>query len=75
MTVRARAIWQALTAIIGLDELLLIVALALITLALWPWVGRGALLPAGLVLLWVVLPSRATFVSRAPDGPVMKRRR
>jgi hypothetical protein len=63
---RSLALWKALASVIGPDEILLVVALTLVTVALWPWVGQGALLPAGLVLLFVALPSRAPFVHRQP---------
>lgn len=74
MKARSLAVWKALTSLIGPDEALLVVALTLVTVALWPWLGRGALLPAGLVLLFVALPSRAPFVNRQPPPEALRRK-
>lgn len=61
------SIWAGLTAAIGGDELLLLIALACLTGGLWPALGRQALVAPGLVLLWVALPSRSAFVIRPLD--------
>lgn len=60
--------------VVGVDELLLVVALALVTVALWPRFERLALLVPGLVILWVVLPSRSPFVARPPTATKAERR-
>lgn len=48
------------------DEANVLLGLALVTVALWPSVGRGALVVPGVVLIWVSLPERAAFVKRPP---------
>lgn len=58
-----------LRALIGVDELVLLVALTLIVIALWPIVGCRALLAPGVVLLWIALPARAPFLVRPPEKP------
>lgn len=42
MTFRARslALWKALTSVVGPDECLLLVGIALVTAALWPLAAR-----------------------------------
>ena len=51
------------------DEILVAGGLALVTVGLWPIVGRSALVVPGLVLLWIALPQRVAFVARTPDKP------
>jgi hypothetical protein len=68
---RLQQIGATVVAAIGLDEALLAVSLTLITVALWPWVGRSALGVPGAVLLWISLPPRAPFV---PPPPAKKER-
>lgn len=62
----ARLLGQAIAAI-GVDVLVLILGLVMVTVGLWPWIGRGALLVPGVVLTWLSLPSRLPFVLR-PDA-------
>ena len=54
-----------------LDELLLALALALVTAGLWPWIGQGALVAPGVVLLWIALPQRAELVHRSNLGAAL----
>lgn len=74
---RWREALRAVIAVVGVDELLLSIALALIVVGLWPLVGQRALLVPGLVLLWIVLPSRQPFLHRSPapspKAPVARR--
>lgn len=77
---RSLALWKALTSAIGVDELLLTLALGLIVVGLWPiavaWLGTGlpALVPAGLAILYVAMPSRLPFTMRppAPEKPARR---
>lgn len=64
---------KTVTGVVGFDELLVAVGLALIAAALWPVVGRLALLAPGLVLVWIALPQRASFVRRIEDVPAKRR--
>ena len=66
--------WKAITSVMGVDECLLIMALALVTSGLWVAIGRGALVVPGVVLLWIVLPSRPPFVLRRPTEESHRRR-
>lgn len=59
------ALWRSITRIVGRDELTLIAGVVLVTVAIWPALGRLALLPAGLVLVWLGLPARASFIASA----------
>ena len=61
---RCRAVGAWLGSILGLAECLLLVGVGLVTGALWPAYGRLALLPAGVLLIWIALPSRTAFVVR-----------
>lgn len=78
---RVRAMASAVRAAVGLDDLVLVLALALLSIGVGlVWVPAGLIVP-GLVLLWLVLPSRAPFVTRppapkkptAPDAPTSRR--
>lgn len=63
----------ALAVAVGVDELLLAIALALLSAGAWMvWPPSGLLAPA-LVLLWIVLPSRAPFIARPPAVKVDRR--
>lgn len=64
--------WRQL---IGLDELLLIVALLLIGAGMWQVWKPGALLAPGAVLLWLTLPTRAGFFRRSTHTPPSPERR
>jgi len=66
---------MALTSAIGIDEVLLLLALGLITIGLWALIGRTALLAPGLVLLWMVLPARGPLVYRGPASSDARHRR
>ena len=50
-----------------LDEELIILALALVTVGLWPRFGQQALVAPGIVLLWLVLPQRHAFFAGSSD--------
>jgi hypothetical protein len=58
------AFWTAIRAALGVDELILVLALVLTTAGLWSWLGPGALTVPGVVLIWVGLPVRRPFVGR-----------
>ena len=61
-------LYSTITSEVGLDEVMLVGSLILVTVALWPIAervagdGRSALLAPGLVLLWIALPARGAFV-------------
>lgn len=63
----------AIVTVIGADELLIAVALGCGTSAIWPLVGRLALLVPCVVLLWIALPSRTPFITRPPAEKPMRR--
>jgi hypothetical protein len=75
MRARSVAAWAAVTAAMGPDELLLTLALALVTVGLWPLVGLAALVAPGIVLLWIALPTRSSFVQRTPEPTLKLRKR
>jgi len=61
--------WRMLVAVargIGREDLTVGAGVTLITMALWPAIGQLALLPAGLILIWLGLPSRTRFIA-PPD--------
>ncbi len=73
-----RAILAAVVSIIGPDEIMLATALLLVSAGFWTvWRPASYLVP-GLVLLWIALPQRASFVLRqAPrlhDVPQQRKR-
>ena len=53
----------ALRAAVGLDEIALLLALALVTAGLWMLVDRAAFIVPGLVLLWIALPARVPLIA------------
>lgn len=59
---------NAVTHVIGADELALGLALGLVAAGFWrmPSWQAGAFLAPGVVLLWVFLPQRARFVEAPP---------
>lgn len=72
---RLASLRKAIAGAIGLDEIVLTVALTLLTIALWPWAGRSALALPGAVLLWIAMPSRAPFVTPAePESKASRRK-
>lgn len=62
-------------ALVGLDELLLLVGVGLMLTGLWPTIGVGALVVPGVVLVWIALPSRSPLLERPPDSPSVTTRR
>jgi hypothetical protein len=66
MRARSQALVAALAGLVGADELVLGVALALIATGLWQTWRPGAVLVPGVVLLWIALPARAGFITRLP---------
>lgn len=65
MRLRSGPLVAAVRSAMGVDELVLVLALTLTTGGLWTWLAWGALVVPGVVLLWLVLPPRAPFV--VPD--------
>jgi hypothetical protein len=57
----SRTAAAAIASVVGLDELVLVLGLVLVTVALWPLVGRVALIVPGAAAVWVSLPPRARF--------------
>jgi len=55
------------------QELLVALAIGLLTYGLWPVIGRPALIVPGLVILWVALPTRRRFVEPMPAPPPARR--
>lgn len=59
------AVWRMIVSVvrsIGREEVTVATGVVMITVALWPAIGQLALLPAGMILVWVGLPSRARFI-------------
>lgn len=54
----------ALSRIIGIDEALLLLGLLLLAYGLWLFWRPAAFLVPGGIVIWLVLPSRAPFISR-----------
>lgn len=54
-------------------EAALLVGVSMVTAALWPAVGRLALLVPGAVLVWLGLPVRQWFIER-PVGSTQERK-
>ena len=57
-------IFDALRRAVGPDELMLLVALALIAGGFWDAWRPGTFLIPGLALLWIALPSRLPFIAK-----------
>lgn len=61
----------ALAAIIGVDELGLLMALGLVGVGCWHvWRPAGAALVCGLVLLWIFVPQRSALMMNDPRRKV-----
>ena len=54
---------------VGPDELGIATALVVLTIGLWPRLGRDTLIADGAILLWMFLPTRSPFIV---GRPVMK---
>ena len=61
---------KALRTAIGVDELLLLAGLLLVTAGLWAQWGRLALVVPGAVFVWIALPCRTVFVLRPTSSAV-----
>lgn len=72
---RSAAVVAAIVAVVGPDEALLAVALALIAIGFSKVWLPGAYLVPGFVLLWIVMPARAPFIARPPVSPQKPDRR
>lgn len=70
----SEAIWRTVAAVVGLDEVVLLLGLGLIAVGFWGFWPPGAFLCPGALLVWVALPSRKRFVDR-PVSPVQRRTR
>ena len=57
------------------EEIGIAIGVALVAIGLWQIWKPGAFLAIGLVVLWVVLPSRAPFIERPQVEPGAKRRK
>lgn len=57
------------------QSLLLGVAIGLIAFSLWTVWRPGAYLVPGIILLWIVLPTRRPFIDRTPPSPPDPRKR
>ncbi len=69
----SKAILAAITSVVGPDEIMLVTALLLVSAGFWTvWRPASYLVP-GMVLLWIALPSRASFVLRSQAPVVLKR--
>lgn len=62
----------AIAGIVGVDELLLVVGLVLITAGLWPVLDAVAFAVPGAVVLWIALPQRSPFVHRSTEDITKK---
>lgn len=60
-----RKVGAALSRMIGIDEALLLLGLLLLAYGLWLFWQPAAFLVPGGILIWLVLPSRAPFISRS----------
>ena len=49
------AAWRVVSAEIGRAEVLIVLGVALVTVGLWPQLGRGALVVPGVISLWLAL--------------------
>lgn len=63
-----RMLWTACRHAIGIDEIAVTLALALIAAGFWSWWRPGAFLVPGVVLLWLCLPARSVFIIRPKRG-------
>jgi hypothetical protein len=66
---------KRLAALVGVDDVVLVLGLVLLTVGLWPVLERVALAVPGAVLVWLVLPQRVPFVLREQAPPGAGRRR
>ncbi len=72
------AAWTALTAVvrsaIGIEEVAIYTALALIAWGCWFVWKPGAAIVPGVVMLWLYLPPRAPFLSERPPAGGVRRK-
>lgn len=63
------------TPFIGVDEIMLLIGLVLLTAGLWSLVRAAALIAPGLVLLWMAVPPRHAFLARTPEAAAERKGR
>lgn len=69
LSLRRNAVVAVIVSFVGLDELALCLALALLAFgARQVWAPAGYLVP-GMVLLWIAMPTRAPFVAPSGESP------
>jgi len=64
-----KRLFEAIGSEVGRDEVMLIVALALLAGGFWLVWWPASLLIPGAVVLWVYLPQRVAFIERQPEKP------
>lgn len=71
---RLQAIWIAIISVIGIEEVAIYTALALIAAGCWfVWKPAAGLVP-GVVMLWMYLPPRKPFIEQQPSTlPAIRR--
>jgi hypothetical protein len=75
MRARSRQLLAWLAAGLGPDERGIAAGLVLLTAGLWSFLGAGALVAPGVVVLWISVPPRAAWIiHRAPEPDSTKRR-
>lgn len=73
MTPGLRRSGRAIASLIGVDERALLVALVVLVIGAWQVWRPAAWLIPGLVLLWIFLPQRTSFIQRSDDKTGSKR--
>lgn len=58
--------WSAITSVVGIDELLIYAAIGLVAKGASMVWAPGAYLVPGIVMLWMYLPQRGSFIARPP---------
>lgn len=77
-TVRASLtrVRDAVLSVVGIEEVAIYAALALIAVGSWQVWRPGAFLVPGAVMLWMYLPQRTTFIKRSHEAlPAAPRRK
>jgi len=63
-----RRLWGWVRGLVGLHEIALAMATGLISYGFWRSWSPGAFLVPGLVLLWIVLPQRVSFLRSTDEN-------
>lgn len=68
------SVCSAITSVIGIEEVAIYAALALIACGFWQTWKPGAVFVPGVVMLWMYIPQRKSLIERTSQPVVVRRK-